>query len=103
MTNMKISTFNFTLLIAFICTFNASKMTQSYSLENANLRKFGVNFGERPGSNKLNEMRKKMRQEQEERERIQNEIEMKRMNVIRKYLVPLEGSTSFLKDFINRF
>jgi hypothetical protein len=78
-------------------------MIQSYSLENANLRKFGVNFGERPNSKKLSKMREKMRQEQEERERIQNEIEMKRMKIILKYLVPLEGSTSFLKDFINRF
>ena len=94
------------LLVALLgILFNQSKIIKSFSLENANLRKFGVNFGERPTSvNKLNEINKKQRQEKEERERIQNEKEMKRrIEIILKYLEPRVGRTSLLKDIYSRF
>ena len=91
------------LLIALMSYIDESKLVESYSLENANLRKFGVSFGERPGHKKMNNFREHLRKEKLKSERIEREKEMKRMQIIHKYLMPFGGSTSFLKDFHSRF
>ncbi len=68
------------------------------------LRKFGVSFYDLRKESEQNEMESNMK---EFRNRLQSKMELQEdetmRKIIRKYLVPLAGRTSFMKDFSNRF
>jgi len=105
---MNDQTIYFILLVLLMIDLNKSKVSESYSLKSVNLRKFGLSFGERrfnvnkSHSHILERLRQDIEKEGE-KEKIQREMEaMKRMQIIHKYLMPLAGSTSFLKDIHGR-
>ena len=93
------------LLIGLVIVLNLTKIVENYSIDDANLRKFGVSFGERSGhsNKKKSELRERLKQEKKERERIESEQQMKRIKIIQHYLMPYGGQTSFLKDLHSRF
>jgi len=68
------------------------------------LRKFSVSFNDLRKESEQNEMESNMR---EFRNRLQSKMESQEdetmRQIIRKYLLPLAGRTSFMNDFSNRF